>query len=155
ALQRDDDAITIALEALDVANAQLQARFSPELNRRAGLLFSELTGERYGEVTLDRNFEVHAAETGALIPRRILTLSQGTADQLYLAVRLAICDLVLPADAPVPLVLDDSLVNFDDLRARRAVELLQRLVKTRQIVLFTCTEREREILSCITAEKTV
>lgn len=85
----------------------------------------------------------------------MLALSQGTADQLYLAVRLAVCDLVLPADDPAPLVLDDALVTFDDSRMAAALRYLQALAQTRQILLFTCQSREGEILTCNAGEKNV
>ena len=69
-------------------------------------------------------------------------LSAGAADQLYLAVRLAIAELVLPEDKSVPLVLDDALANFDDERCKAALRYLKELSKTRQILLFTCHSRE-------------
>ena len=84
-----------------------------------------------------------AARRDGLLPRRALALSQGTADQLYLAVRLAVCDLVLPGEDPCPLVLDDALANFDDARMALALETLAELGKQRQILLFTCHSRER------------
>ena len=59
-------------------------------------VLDRLTGGKYGKVTLDRDFDAAAEEAGELAPRPVLALSQGTADQLYLAVRLAICSLVLP-----------------------------------------------------------
>lgn len=108
------DALGAALAALEQAHSGLQARFSPALNRRAGELLAELTGGKYDKVALTQQFEALAEERDGLQPRRALTLSQGTADQLYLAVRLAVCELVLPAEEPCPLVLDDALANFDD-----------------------------------------
>lgn len=57
-----------------------------------------------------------AEPAGDPLYRDAALLSAGTADQLYLATRLAICDLVLPADRAVPIVLDDALANFDDER---------------------------------------
>ena len=66
-------------------------------------------------------------------------LSAGTVDQLYLAVRLAMCRLTLP-DAP--LLLDDVLTNFDDRRAELALDCLLELAQERQILLFTCHSRE-------------
>mgnify|MGYP000633328757 CR=1 FL=1 len=86
-----------------------------------------------------------AEEHDGLQPRRALTLSQGTADQLYLAVRLAVCELVLPAEEPCPLVLDDALANFDDGRCALALEALARLGEERQILLFTCHSREARL----------
>ena len=141
-LRQDYQALETAIDALRAANEQLQDRFSPALNRRAGELLSALTGGRYDRVTLDRAFQATAEEAGELVPRPVPALSQGTADQLYLAVRLAICQLVLPGEDPCPLVLDDALTNFDDDRMTLALDLLRKLGEERQILLFTCHGRE-------------
>ena len=93
---------------------RLQNRFSPELGRRAAEIFSGLTGGRYGGVVLDRSFRLSAEPAGEGVYREAELLSAGALDQLYLAVRLAICDLVLPPEKTVPIVLDDALANFDD-----------------------------------------
>ena len=146
-LQAEYDAISLAMDALQRANATLQSRFSPALSRRAGELFSRLTGGRYESVLLDRDFGAQAGETGAAVAHDAHCLSLGTLDQLYLAVRLAICETVLPADDPIPLVLDDALVRFDDDRCRAALELLYEESQTRQILLFTCQHREAAYLS--------
>ena len=138
-------ALGAALAALEQAHSGLQARFSPALNRRAGELLAELTGGKYDKVALTQQFEALAEEHDGLQPRRALTLSQGTADQLYLAVRLAVCELVLPAEEPCPLVLDDALANFDDGRCALALEALARLGEERQILLFTCHSREARL----------
>ena len=130
-------------KALDAAHAGLQARFSPALNHLAGDYLAKLTGGKYDKVSLTRQFEALAEEAGGLQPRRALALSQGTADQLYLAVRLAACKLVLLQEEPCPLVLDDALANFDDSRAALALECLEELGEERQILLFTCHSRER------------
>lgn len=136
------DALSLALEGLSAAGQALQGRFAPALNRRAGELFARLTGGKYGAVTLTREFEALAQEPGEVLPRRSLALSQGTVDQLYLAVRLAVCELALPQADPAPLVLDDALVHFDDARCALALEVLRELAKERQILLFTCHGRE-------------
>ena len=141
--QTEHAALETALKALDQAHAGLQARFSPALNRLAGDYLARLTGGRYDRVSLTRQFEALAEEAGSLQPRRALALSRGTADQLYLAVRLAACQLVLPQEEPCPLVLDDALANFDDTRMALALECLEELGKQRQILLFTCHSREK------------
>ena len=81
------------------------------------------------------------------MPHEAALLSQGAADQLYLAVRLAISDMVLPAENAVPIVLDDALVNFDDGRMAAALDYLVELSKTRQILLMTCQSREAAYLA--------
>ena len=145
--QAEYDAIALAMDALQSANAALQSRFSPALSRRAGELFSRLTGGRYESVLLDRDFGAQAGETGAAVAHDAHCLSLGALDQLYLAVRLAICETVLPADDPIPLVLDDALVRFDDDRCRAALELLYEESQAHQILLFTCQHREAAYLS--------
>lgn len=135
------------MESLQSANTTLQNRFSPALSRRAGELFSRLTGGKYESVLLDRTFSAQAGETGESVSHDAQLLSLGTLDQLYLAVRLAICESALPADDPPPIVLDDALVRFDDERCRAALELLLEESKSRQILLFTCQHRESAYLS--------
>lgn len=142
----EHSAITLAMDALKQANATLQSRMSPALNKRAGELFHALTGGRYDQVSLTREFEALAARADDVTPRNMLYLSKGTVDQLYLAVRLAVCDLVLDGEDPAPLILDDALVHFDDARLSLALDLLSRLGEHRQILLFTCQGRERAYL---------
>ena len=138
-------AISLAMEALGQANSQLQERFSPKLNRLAGQYLARLTGERYTALTLDRELEAAAAGPDTVLPRSALYLSRGTVDQIYLAVRLAVCTLCLQ-EFQVPLVLDDALSAFDDRRMERALDLLLELSQERQILLFTGQGREQAYL---------
>lgn len=146
ALEAEYAAIVLALEALDAANTTLQNRFSPELGRRAAEIFAQLTDGRYSGVVLDRGFHLQAEAAGDPVYRDVQLLSAGAADQLYLATRLAICELVLPEDRQVPIVLDDALANFDNGRARAALSWLRREAAGRQVLLFTCHSRERDWL---------
>lgn len=140
--QEELDALTLALTALEEADRELQTRFSPELNRRAGLWMERLTGGRYDTVSLRRDFAAFAKERDNVLPRESIALSRGTSDQLYLAVRLALCELILPEESAVPLVLDDALAFFDDTRMALALQAMAELGKTRQVILFTCHGRE-------------
>ena len=145
-LQAEYDAIALAMDALTRANTTLQNRFSPALGARAAEIFSAITAGRYGKVLLSRDFSLSAEMAGDPVGRSIRLLSQGAADQLYLAVRLAICDMVLPAEKRVPLILDDALVSFDDDRLRAALDYLLAESEKRQILLFTCQKREMDYL---------
>lgn len=138
------EALTLARQTLEQANAALAERFSPRLVREASDIFSELTGGRYARVQISRQMDMEAGQPDAAM-RRSLFLSGGTADELYLSVRLAVCRLLLPEDAPI--VLDDALAMFDDDRLCLALCLLQREAANRQILLFTCQSREWRCLS--------
>ena len=144
-LRREYDALSLARDALGAANAELQTRFSPKLNALAGELAAKMTGSRYDRVLLSQDMTVEARPAGGLVTRPLAALSGGAADQLYLAVRLAICRLALGPDAP--LVLDDALVSFDDARMGEALALLRGEARTRQILLFTCQGREQAWLA--------
>lgn len=141
-LEQEYDAIRLAMEALDTANTTLQNRFSPALGRRAAEIFRGLTDGRYSGVVLNRAFRLAAEPAGDGVYRDAALLSAGAADQLYLATRLAICDLVLPEENGVPIVLDDALANFDDARCAAALQWLKAEGQKRQILLFTCHSRE-------------
>lgn len=130
------DALDIALTVLDEANAALRERFSPALNREAAAIFSRLTGGKYHTLTLSRDFSATAGDDD---PHSSLYLSAGAVDQLYLSVRLALCRLTAP-DAPI--LLDDALCTFDDHRMALALEALKDMGRERQILLFSCHERE-------------
>lgn len=135
------DALTVALDALSAANAVLRERFSPALNREAGEIFSALTGGRWPRLSLARDFTAQAVREDGALPRSWLSLSAGTAEQLYLSVRLAVCALTAP-DAP--LVLDDALCAFDDGRCALALDYLKETARERQILLFSCHSREAD-----------
>lgn len=141
------EAIAAAMESLKNADSLLRERFSPAVNEKAGAYLSLLTGGKYDTATLTRQFQALAQESGGTAPRQDLSLSGGAAQQLYLAVRLAMCELALPGQDPCPILLDDALDAFDDRRTRLALECLLETAKTRQILLFTCHSREKEMLS--------
>ena len=68
--------------------------------------------------------------------------SDGTVDQLYLALRLAVAEELTP-DAP--LVLDDAMVRFDDKRLATALNILEETAENKQVILFTCQSREKKL----------
>ena len=145
-LEKTFDALEIALSELSAADEEMHARFAPALSRETETVFRALTGGKYDQLTLDRDLTAAVREEGMTVPRGEELLSRGTRDQLYLAVRLALCDLI-PADEPCPIILDDALSSFDDERMALALDYLSELSEHRQIILFTCHGREKEYLS--------
>ncbi len=141
-------ALQLARSTLAQADEALRARFAPLLCKRTGELFSRLTGGAYDRIQLDRTMRVTVRSKGSAVFHSLAYLSGGTVDQLYLALRLAICELLIPK---APIVLDDALVFFDDTRAALALETLREMGKTRQILLFTSQTREKRILDELAA----
>ena len=142
AAQDTDLALDYALAALKSADEALRSRFSPQITAEAGAILSELTDGKYPNVLLQPDMRLSVREEDGTVMRPAAAMSCGTADQMYLALRLAMCRRLLPPDAP--LILDDALVNFDDARMKLAMRLLRREAESRQILLFSCHRRESE-----------
>ena len=135
-------ALVRAQETLVQATQELQRRFAPRISQRAQELFGKLTGQRYNRLSLLQNLSVEAGAEGENTLRSTLWRSDGTVDQLYLALRLAVAEELTP-DAPI--ILDDALVRFDDKRMRAALEILREAADEKQVILFTCQSRERNV----------
>lgn len=138
-------ALQLALDVLGEADREMQSRYSPKLGEKAGQYLDFLTNGAYKRVVFDRELTPTVEQAGESLSRDVLFLSSGTQDQIYLALRLALCDLAFPVDCPI--ILDDALVRFDDKRMERALDLLLALSKKRQILLFSCHGREAAYLS--------
>lgn len=132
------DAISLAVETLRDANDELQSRFSPELGRVAAGYMSAITGGRYEDVFINRDFSARVRASDDAVAREAEYLSAGTLDLMYLAVRLAVCELALPEGELCPLIIDDALVNLDEKRVEQAMELLRKISRERQVILFSC-----------------
>lgn len=133
-------ALQAGLAALEQAQQDLQSRFAPKIAAEAREILSSLTLGRYDRLLLDRDLSLSAGAAGENTVRPGIWRSDGTVDQLYLALRLAVSRALLPG---APLVLDDALTRFDDRRLAAALELLRR--EDRQILLFTCQSREARL----------
>lgn len=145
ALNLQHRALTRALSAMEQANNILRARFAPQISRDASEIMSRISAGRYDRIVLNPDMHALAGNRREAESRPDLWLSRGTGEQLYFAVRMAICNRLLPADAP--LVLDDAFVSFDAPRLQAALQYLLEECSGRQILLFTCQQREKDCLA--------
>lgn len=129
-------AICMALDATKQEHSTLAARVSPQIADKTREYMSFLTNGEYTDVQLDTALNARTAQAdGKMLDA--LRLSVGTRDQLYFALRLAVCAVMSNGDDPTPLLLDDPLTTFDDDHTARAVELLHEISFERQVVLLT------------------
>lgn len=135
-------AAELAQATLLEAKLELQRRFAPRIAKRAQELFCRMTQGRYDRLSLQEDLSLLAAAEGEDTLHNVLWRSEGTADQLYLALRLAVAEELTP-DAP--LVLDDALVRFDDERLETALQILSEAAQKKQVILFTCQSREGKL----------
>ena len=141
-LEAANGALTLAQEALAQASTDLQRQFAPRISRRAQELMGRMTGGRYDRVQLGEDFMLRAGAEKEDTLHDVLWRSEGTVDQLYLALRLAVSEALTPE---APLVLDDVLVRFDDERLKAAMDIFREEAESRQVILFTCQKREQAL----------
>ena len=137
-------ALGYAQAALKTATGELRKRFAPRITGAARDILRELTAGRYDKLLLEEDLSLSAGTAEETALTSALRRSDGTVDQMYLALRLAVCGELL---GEAPIVLDDALTRFDDTRLASALKLLRREAESRQILLFSCQSREKRILS--------
>lgn len=139
-LEETYEALTIALDTLSQARSSLQRRFAPRITQRAQEILSALTENRYHSLTMGEDFSLQAGAGQEDVLHDAIWRSDGTVDQLYLSLRLAVAEELTPE---APLVLDDALVRFDDGRMTQALKILKEMAKNKQVICFTCQNREK------------
>ncbi len=137
------NALDLGLQTLASARAELQRRFAPRISQQAQQIFSQLTGGKYSRLTLSEDLTVSAGSLEETTLRPALWRSEGTIDQLYLSLRLAVARELTPQ---APLILDDAFARFDQDRLSAAMALLQQESQNRQVILFSCQDREARYL---------
>jgi energy-coupling factor transporter ATP-binding protein EcfA2 len=134
-LRFERDALVLAYGWVGEAAERFRGTYREDLERRVSEQFAALTGRAGRRVRVDDRFRLIPVEPdgSAFSPAQ---LSQGARDQLHLAVRLAVADL-LSGTVPLPLFLDDPFVHFDRERLEHLRAALERLAGSRQWVLLT------------------
>ncbi len=139
--------LRLARGLIDAALERFEARHQPGVLRAASRLVSEVTGGRYPRIVQSdqerAGFSVLNAEGMHCSPGE---LSRGTAEQLYLCVRLGLVAELARTRLTLPVVMDDVLVNFDDERAAAMAEVLATFATDHQLIFFTCSSRTRDLL---------
>ena len=119
--------------------------FGLYLNQRSSELIRGVTGGIYSSLSIDQNLNVYLNTSEKLIP--LEQVSAGTMDQVYLALRLAAAELMQKGSFHLPLLFDDSFVNYDEERLRTVLNWLPDAFPDMQVLIFTCHRREAQLLS--------
>ena len=131
------EALVRAQEVLGDILDDRRRDYSPELNKRTGEIFECITSGKYNKVMIGSEYNPMVTEAGDYSSREWQYLSKGTAEQMYLAVRLAIAES-MSSDDTFPIMMDDVLESYDDERLEETIKYLKQLGKKHQIILFTC-----------------
>ncbi len=137
------DALSEAYTVLRESYEEMMNSFGPALNSRTAEIFSSLSCGKYNNAIVSKDLSIAAeAEKGGLTDWQYL--SAGTADQAYLALKLALTELICKGSAELPVMMDDPFVQYDSKRAAKAMEFLDGYSADRQVIMFTCRESVRK-----------
>ncbi len=153
ALVQNWSALALSQIVLSQAQARYEKENQPEMMRLVSNYLERMTDGRYIGIQTDqetRNGLVILTKQGTL--KRSEELSTGTREQLYLAVRLGYLTHYAEKHEPLPLVMDDVLVNFDDERALQTLSVLQECSSQHQILLLSCHSRTVELMRKLNSE---
>ena len=131
------DVATVAARVLETSFIEVRRSYGSALEKKALNIFSRLTNGKYANVNISKSLEIAVEEADNFGTREIDYLSNGTVDQAYLSLRLALSELITDKEK-LPVLLDDVLTQYDDKRAETAIEFLKEYSKNSQIVMFTC-----------------
>lgn len=151
-------ALSLAAEKLRSAAASLHSRITPAVTKRVSELLSELTDGKYSSVDVGSDLSMHfAAPSGCTDSKNpdadsSLTLdmqymSGGTKDAAYIALRIALTELLCKENVP-PLIFDESFCHIDDERLNRILRLINRLSENdlRQVLILSSCDRENRMM---------
>jgi len=146
--------LACASRLLAGAQERYERERQPEVVQSAQRIFSQMTHDRYTGLSVplgDDRIEVFGAHAEA---KTSDVLSRGTAEQLYLALRLGLIAQLGDVGPGLPVLMDDVLVNFDPERKRGAAEAVAELARGRQVVFFTCHPETARLFSEVAPEHT-
>lgn len=135
----------IAAEKIIRISDSIKGDFMPLLRKSISDNFSYLTNGKYSDVVIDEDMNISVVEEANKERNiNIESLSGGTLDQLYLSLRVGLGN-ILSGNQNIPLIFDDSFVQYDSKRLRNSIDMLAKESERRQVILFTCQEREKEM----------
>lgn len=143
-MDKEKKAIELAKETILNVSKDIHQEFAPTINKRVGEIVNKITNNKYEKVKIDDKLNIGVIEPETKEIVNINSLSGGTIDQLYFALRYGIIDEI--KNGSLPLILDDCFIQYDDMRLEKMIDFLIEESKKRQIILFTCNNREIELL---------
>ena len=135
------EARQLAIDKIQELSGEMQKKLRGKLNDRVSEIMEFITEGKYTRLNVEEGLNISLLSEGRKVD--IARVSQGTAEQVYFALRMAASEVLLEEELPV--ILDDTFVSYDEERLESVMEWLAKSGK--QVLLFTCQKREMKILS--------
>lgn len=143
--------LTTAKEMLAETKRKYRDKYLSRVIDKTSNYFSKVTGNNYQSVFAPSDGKVFQVEAIDGVRYRVNELSQGTIDQLYISLRLAISEIMSEAHQ-LPFIIDDAFVHFDKVRTKRMMSILADVAIDQQIIVFTC---KREVIASVEASQVI
>ncbi len=131
------------------AYEEMKTTITPKFTQNLSNSINRISSGKYNKVTIsDENGMIIENKKGEYIEAD--KLSVGTIDQLYLSLRLAMVNDI--SKESMPIMLDETFAYFDNSRLENVLNFLAQELKKHQSIIFTCTDREKEILDKLKVE---
>ena len=138
-----NDTIEIAKEILKESYDELKNNVGPEFDKKLSYIVKKITNGKYDDVYIDINHNIKMkTEHGEYV--NLERFSTGTIEQVNLALRLAYIDTI--SKESLPIILDESFAFYDDERLANIMRFLSEEYINRQVIIFTCSNREKKII---------
>lgn len=142
-LKEKNDKINMAKMLIEKAYEKMKNSVTPKFTSNLSENIFEISDGKYKKVTInDDEGIIVELPNGKYVSAE--KLSGGTIEQLYLSLRLSMAKEI--SDENMPIILDEAFAYYDDERLKNTLEFLSNKFKENQIILFTCTNREKEVL---------
>ncbi len=130
--------LLLSLHMLEHSKMSFEQNIRPKLNEKAAKYLSEMTAAEYADLRIDQDYHIKLSESDETLKEQAY-YSAGLNDQINLALRLALTELLQDETGKIPLILDDPLIQIDKERSLLTLKLLKKIgiEQKRQILLFT------------------
>lgn len=138
-----NNSFNIAKECMELAYEEIRNSLNPVFIAELNCIISKISNSKYENIRFNDEVGLTVEiEDGRYLP--VERLSIGTMDQMYLALRLSSINSI--TEENMPIILDESFVYFDDERLENIFKFINEKYSDKQIIIFTCSKREEDIL---------
>ena len=145
-IEEEKRALTIASGAIFKAAELMQQDIIPQINEKTGLILKHITGGSHSTLLASKDKEMNTEFENTV--HSLWEFSDGTIDQMYFALRIAASEVFSEKES-VPILIDEAFAYYDEGRMKSTFDFLSEISKEKQIILFTCKEKEVELVSSL------
>ena len=139
-----NNSFNIAKECMILAYEKIRNNVSPKFTKNLSDIIEKISNGKYSKINFnDEDGLMVETDSGNYVSAE--RLSTGTIDQMYLSLRLSTIKEI--SNESIPIILDETFAYFDDTRLANILEFINTEFEKNQIIIFTCSEREQEVLN--------